>query len=273
MSKKFKDELQNMYVEMLSEGSKAPGDVDAGRSFVDSEADVSGKGYKDTGPESSDADISPEEADENLHSRVKGKTVNQKGVKKGGKTKTAKKADDIMGESSFDKLYGEVMVEEMPLDPDENPVETDEFSDDLGDFPEAGDEEDVEGEEVDVATELELIINRLKEIHAQIGGEEISDEEDILGAGEEEFGDEEIPVESVNATPEPLNANISELQKNKIVKKGGVKAKGKKAVLPASRARTGELSVAPNTTLGPQMSMKAPGSGPAADAKNASALE
>ena len=54
MSKKFKDELQNMYVEMLSKGSKAPGDVDAGKSFVDSEADVSGKGYKVCFPDHSD---------------------------------------------------------------------------------------------------------------------------------------------------------------------------------------------------------------------------
>jgi hypothetical protein len=95
-----------------------------------------------------------------------------------------KEIDEMLHVSKFDKLFSATLTEDSFGASDENPLEVsgdDEFDDDKGDFPPEGDEV---GEDVDVATELRMIIDRLTEVAERLGsfdddGEEGMDEEGL----------------------------------------------------------------------------------------------
>lgn len=110
-----------------------------------------------------------------------------------GKIMKERDMDEMLPESSFDKLFKATLIEE-ELGDDESPLEQtggDEFNDEMGDFPPDGEGDDDLGEEVDVATELRMIIDRLTEIAEKLGAfDEESEEEGGEGFGEDEMGGE-----------------------------------------------------------------------------------
>lgn len=119
------------------------------------------------------------------------------------KESNQKEIKNMLPESKFDKLFKTTLVAEDSLG-DENPLEKDgsgEFNDEQGDFPpEDIGAEDSTDDEVDVATELRMIIDRLTEIAEKIGayaGEEAEEGEpeeageldgEVAGDGAEELG-------------------------------------------------------------------------------------
>ena len=189
-----------------------------------------------------------------------------------GNIKTeSKEIFNMLPQSKFDILFKSQIIEEEDLG-DESPLEMtgeNEFDEDLGDFPETENSEDATGEEVDVATELRLIIDRLKDVAERLGAydedtEEISDEEgmdDVEGMGNEE----EIATESTtNGKLKPFPNKASKMQgpksNNKV--KSAFNASKKKAKYigkggPGKGAADGKLNLARKTTLGPNMSQKA----------------
>jgi hypothetical protein len=178
---------------------------------------------------------------------------------------------------SFDDLYNKVINE---ADEDVVPtpdVEGDDFSETTGDF-DTGEGTDVD-EEIDLASELRLLADRLSELADKLSvedpdaalGDELGGEE-----GGEEMGEEpsDIPPtlsrESVTEaivsepTPKPmkkttLGPKMKQNPSNKMGKSGAGKAS-----LPAQgKDRSGKPSPAPKTTLGPKMSQNPSGTGPA----------
>jgi hypothetical protein len=190
---------------------------------------------------------------------------------------------------TFDKLYSKVINE---ADEDVVPapdIEGADFSEEEGDFDSTADGEGELEEEIDVASELRLLADRLTEIAEKISGGEPTDElgddmdadmgDDLGGdAGiEAEFSANESKVhtEAIKSEPTPkaakkttLGPKMSQKPKNKIGNSGA-----KKAVTPtAGKDRTGTPSVASKTTLGPKMSQNPSGTGPAVKGSNASLI-
>jgi hypothetical protein len=145
---------------------------------------------KDQGIESPNAKVKkPVASEKNLNSNVKKESLSKEEIQ------------NMLPESKFDKLFKSTLVEEEAFgSDDENPLGNTgdgEFSDEEGDFPSEGGSDSDMGGEVDVATELRMIIDRLTEIAEKLGS--YDEETDEAGGqtpeGEEGMGDEgEEPV-------------------------------------------------------------------------------
>lgn len=145
-----------------------------GQGFDNDKSQAKGMGGDSPAAKSVD---SPEEMDEDL-SPGHGTIAEEKEIK------------DMMPESKFDSLFKATLVSEEFGD-EENPLEQTgegEFDDEMGDFPSA--DEDTVDDEVDVATELRMVIDRLNDIAEKIGA---FDEGDDMGGDEmgDEFTDED----------------------------------------------------------------------------------
>ncbi len=186
----MRDMLAEQYELVLENQMKGtvdtPGMAKPGQSMLDKDTrEAAGRGVNSPAAKSVG---SPEEMDKKLNPGH-------------GKIMKERDMDEMLPESSFDKLFKATLIEE-ELGDDESPLEQtggDEFNDEMGDFPPDGEGEDDLGEEVDVATELRMIIDRLTEIAEKLGAfDEESAETDEEGFGEEgmdgDFGDEEPVV-------------------------------------------------------------------------------
>lgn len=191
-----------------------------------------------------------------------------------------KEIRDMLPTSQFDNLFKSQIVEEEAFDTDESPLEKDgdsEFNDDKGDFPPAEGDTEV-GEEVDVATELRLIIDRLTEVAERLGAFEGSEEGEV---SETEFGSEEggeptsMAPESVRKTGrvfteapvatkelKPLPDSIKKMtgKSFKVDSKFNVTSnkEGDKGG-PGKDGSDGKLKPAKKTTFGPKMGQKVDG--------------
>lgn len=192
--------------------------------------------------------------------------------------KEDKEISNMLPKSKFDELFKAQLVEEEGgINPDESPLENTgedtEFNDEAGDFPTEGGD-DV-GEEVDVATELRMIIDRLTEVAERLGAYE--GEEGAEGLEDE--GPMEEPTEppvteaagpgkgAADGKLKPGKDASKTLQgptKSNIVKSAFkvTSGKAKNSAGPGKGAHDGKLSPAKKTTLGPKMSMKADAKGP-----------
>jgi hypothetical protein len=190
------------------------------------------------------------------------------------KETSEREINTMLPESEFEKMFKSTLISEEPELGDESPLERDEFNDEEGDFNEPG--EDVaatEEEEVDVATELRMIIDRLTEIAEKMGAydeedmgdEEVAADEEGLGGGEEMGGEENLnepPVGESHVTKElkPLPNTACKMQgksnmkvKSKFSPDGGSASKAG----PGKGAADGKLKPLGKGKFGPSMSMKA----------------
>lgn len=179
----------------------------------------------------------------------------------------------VLPRSAFDELYKSTLVEEELGVDDESPLEKSgpgAFDDDEGDFAEMGEEEPTEDEEVDVATELRMIIDRLTELAEKLGAfddEELGGEEDAL-EDEEMMEDEPVPESHVMDGMKPLPDS-----KGKMTSKGNFKVKSKvsqpagKAQVPGGPGKgtpDGKLSSLSKSKFLGSKDQKADAKGPAA---------
>ncbi len=193
-----------------------------------------------------------------------------------GKIKTeSKEIGSMLPTSKFDALFKQQLVQEDGFD--ESPVEMEgdgEFDDETGDFPEeVGDET---GEEVDVATEIRMIIDRLTEIAEKLGAYDDEEEsvdgiDDELDAGGDIDDDLGTPVgEAVSkggpgkgaadGKIKPFKNNAKHMQSKSFKVKSAFNATGKKASCtsgPGKGPADGKLNPMRKTTFGPKMSQKA----------------
>jgi hypothetical protein len=186
-----------------------------------------------------------------------------------GKIKTeatqTRELSNMLPQSRFDSLFKKQIVSEGDgLESDESPIEQTgdgEFNDEQGDFPST--DGDDTAEEVDVATELRMLIDRLTEIAEKLGAYDADMDEAGDEAGEanaEEEGAEELTPEAVQAKLTPLKDATKTMQAKKNVVKSSFKSSGKKAGAtggPGKGAADGKLGAARKTTFGPKMSQKA----------------
>lgn len=176
---------------------------------------------------------------------------------------------NMLPQSKFDNLFKKQIIEEEGMENDESPLEMTgdgEFNDETNDFPSKENDDDT-SEEVDVATELRLIIDRLSEVAEKLGAfdKDMEDADAKTGeADESEESDEKMPdelaPESVQAQLKPMKCTCATMQSKKNIVKSAFKATGKKASAtggPGKGAADGKLSPARKTTLGPKMSQKA----------------
>jgi hypothetical protein len=171
---------------------------------------------------------------------------------------------NMLPESKFDTLFKKQLVEDIGdlEDSDDSPLETRDFDDDKGDFPSA--EEDETGEEVDVATELRMVIDRLTEVAERLGAyDEEAEEagEEVGEAGEAGEGEIDDELEESHVKLEPLADTVSKMT-----------SRGNKKVVsalsnPGGKAKTtgeggtqadGKLTAARKSTLGPGGTQKHP---------------
>lgn len=289
----MKDSLAELYEQKilteasnLKTGMTVPGKGPAAQGkSAELEGDTKKVGPKGSGPEAADVDKA-EEAPKELNpgkDKISTKPSTQKKV-------TQEKTEMI--KKSFMELYDQVMVKEADV---EDPSLG--YNDEQGDFPPAGAEGDVapedtsDGEDIvgesDPATILNDIKDKIDELIAALGGgteEEIPGEE-IPGEADASQVQPQVAPESVQHKGKPMgeaknepepkefNANITELQKRKLGGKGVKTNTGKASETGiSSKDRSGKMDNAPKgTPIGG--TMKVGGTGPAANAKNASALE
>lgn len=265
-------EMGVAYEKMLKESAEKTGTVNtkvkAGDSFEGS--DKAKKMSAESGPEGKDNKIDkpaagPSAGDDAV-AQGKGKPLSKKEVKMKDSTEEPKMS------LSFDDLYNKVIKEEADDIVPAPDIESSDFDEKTGDFT---DTPDVEGEttdvdeEIDLASELRLLADRLNEIADKFSGEAATDE---LAPDEEGLEDTEIPpegegvqTEAIKSEPTPkaakkttLGPKMSQNPKNKIGKSGA-----KTAAVPSAKQRDGTISQAPKTTLGPKMSQNPSGNGPA----------
>lgn len=249
----MKDGLQQAY-EMILEKAKE-GTVKTNMT-TGSPAAGELKKAKGGGPEDTDVK-KPTEGEAKInpgHGKIKTEATNARGL------------SSMLPQSKFDDLFKKQIVEEDDISSDESPVEMtgeNEFDDEQGDFPEVGETGDETAEEVDVATELRMIIDRLSEVAERLGAyDEGMDEADMETAETEEMPEEpteELAPESVQAKMKPMKNSVKQMQSKKNVVKSAFKASGKKAATtngPGKGAADGKLNAARKTTLGPKMSQK-----------------
>jgi len=198
------------------------------------------------------------------------KSPAMKDVKKSKEKKTKLKESARMKNESFDDLYDKILSEDV-FDQDESAVERSdagEFNDDMEDFPPEGEDDGV-GDEVDVATELKMVIDTLSDIAERMGafdGEEEGEEEgDGFGGEEGGEGFEPELEESVQVKLQKLKSSVSKLQgkNNKVASK--FKATGGKAknVGPGKGKCDGKIENPGKSKFSPTMSGKANGNSPA----------
>lgn len=152
------------------------------------------------------------------------KNPGDKGAKKSDKKKDLKKENtEMLPKSTFEELYkstineaDEMMGDEMDIGADAAPEA------DIGMGPE-GSEQDTT-EEVDVATRLEMIMDDLKSVIAEIRGEP---EEGVEGEEGGEFGGgEEMPPVGEAVVSEPEPKELPDSGGKKLMGKGAIKAGG-----------------------------------------------
>lgn len=277
MDKELVNIVEQMMVsesKIVTESSEKTGTVKSnlkpGKGFDGAE-----KKAKDMGPDASDAKDA-KDADEKYSNRMKGKhTVKEK---------------RMLPQSKFDSLLSTVIAEadEMDIDStigtDESPIEAtgnEGFDDAAGDFPEGDTEsEDLSGE-VDTATELRMIIDRLTEIADKLGGveEEVEDAEEGLEGTEEPTEDmgDVTPAAETNAVRQEAVEGDGKLKtfadkKATMQSKGNMKVKSAFDVTsrstgkpggPGKEAADGKLKPFKKSKFGPKMCMKADVKGPA----------
>ncbi|MDD4110044.1 MAG: hypothetical protein PHS54_00660 [Clostridia bacterium] len=202
-----------------------------------------------------------------------------------GKIKTEssqKELSSMLPTSKFDSLFNTQIDEADGIEGDESPLEMSgegEFDDDAGDFPPDGGD-DTTGEEVDVATELRMIIDRLSEVAEKLGAydSDMEDAGDEAGEIDSEPGDEfepeeELAPESVQKggpgkgshdgkiKPFPNTSKKFQGPKSCNRVKSAFNPSSKKAATgaggPGKGSHDGKLGPARRTDLGPKMSMKA----------------
>ena len=181
-----------------------------------------------------------------------------------------KEIENMLPTSAFDMLYSKTLVQE----DDESPVEktgAEEFDDEAGDFPPADDAggEPTEDEEVDVATELRMIIDRLIEIAEKLGAYE---GEEAPGSDGTSEGEEPIvePTEQDGlAVPESHVMNITKPlsdSASKMQSKGNMKVSSHVSQPDTGKASTGgpgkgeadgKVKPQAKSKFGPNMSQKA----------------
>ena len=255
MSRQIKEDLEAITGRILF-GESADKKMTVGKDIKgDLEGETTSKGPKGSGPETTDADKA-----EDAPATLQGDTVakSQKGSK---------------GASKFEELYKQVVNEEA------DGIESGGFSDEIGDFPAAGADEDAaKGLEDELGEEEETIgslFTQAAEIFTKLGdllGEDVVDDGEMI-SDEAEMGEDEMMAgEAVDSTPAPDSTAT-------LTGKGNMKVNAvkvvKKAVSSASGGQEngGKPSPCPATNLGPTTKLKANGSGAAVDGKGASAFE
>lgn len=186
--------------------------------------------------------------------------------------------------SKFDSLYKTQLVEEEDLNSSESPLEIGGdkgFDDEEGDFPsEDGLSDDTTSEEVDVATELRMLIDRLTEIAEKLGAydddmddadgdaaesnlNDDDDDDDDTFEGDDLDDEPTLTPESVSNKMKPFGDKSKKFQGPKSCNcvKSAFKVSNKKAATgaggPGKGTADGKLSPAKKTDLGPKMSMRA----------------
>lgn len=184
-----------------------------------------------------------------------------------GKIKTSLKENSMLPNSKFDELFKRQIVNEEDIKNDESPLEVSgagEFDEDQGDFPVEGSSDDTTGDEVDVATELRLVIDRLTQVAEKLGAfdsemDEADSEVDSLDGDDGALDESPLP-EAVQSKFKVMKDGKKHLQSKNHKVKSAFEASGKKASAtggPGKGAADGKLSPARKTTFGPNMSMKA----------------
>ena len=250
MSTKTNTEMENLYEQVgkpMTVGTVKPGDLE-------------GK-TKEKGPKKSGAECTDAKKAEQAPANLQGDTVeSSKGKKKGG--------------SKFDELYAKAIKEDTgPAN-----IEDKSFDAEIGDFPpagadeEAGDLNDEEGLGDESGESLGELFTSFADIASRIAKK--FQEEDGADSAPDMISDEgEVPPdesfakEAVESSPAPDGVA-------KLTAKGNMDVKGVKVTKGAATTKggagaDGKLSVAKDTTLGPKTAMKAPGTGPISDGKNA----
>jgi len=191
----YETKVFNRNAEILTEGEKVKGTTISKAGPIPGQEKVKTMA-KGTGPEGAEGIDKPQEAPKDLnpgHGKIQ---TENKEMKK------------MLPDSQFEKLFRSTVVnEELGDNPaDESPVEQGKFDEEEGDFPVEGEggEESTEAEQVDVATELRMIIDRLTEVAERIGAYDEGEEEGAEGAEGVEG------VESVEGDVAPAPAPVGE---------------------------------------------------------------
>ena len=214
------------------------------------------KKAKEGGPEKTGVK-KPTEGEQKInpgHGKVKTESTEKRGL------------SDMLPQSKFDNLFKkQIIQEEEGVENDESPLEMtgdNEFNDETNDFPPK--DGDDTSEEVDVATELRLIIDRLSEVAEKLGAfdKDLEDADQETGEADEtgEKLPDELAPESVQAQLKPMANKLAAMQAKNNKVKSAFNASGKKAAAtggPGKGAADGKLSPARKTTFGPKMSQKA----------------
>lgn len=174
----MKDEMEGLYQLICENEAKGtvdtPGMPKPGEGMIDGDKQQAPKRGGDSA--AAKAQSKPQDMDKDLNPGH-------------GSITEDKEIEDMLPESKFDSLFkSTLLAEEDGLEAGADPLEATgegEFNDELGDFDSESGDEDL-GEEVDVATELRMIIDRLTEVAEKMGA--FDDE----GGGEDEFGGEEV---------------------------------------------------------------------------------
>jgi len=230
----------------MTAGKVKPGDLDGPTKQT----------IKKSGPEEAEGTEKAEEAPAGLNP-----------VKK-KKTKEVKESTNM----TFQDLYDQVIKEQ--------DIESDEYSDDVGDFPPAGDEaaegdlEDVGGEEAAEGDKFAQLADLFSQAADLLRGMSAG-AGDVADMGDEEAAIEEPPVGEAVSEPAPkdFKGNTKQFQAPTKLGVNGTKVVKKKAFTGDTKARTGEIGAAPKGATPGKSPMKVGGTGAAASGKNASMLE
>jgi len=181
-----------------------------------------------------------------------------------GEIKTeGRELSDMLPESKFDTLFKKQLVEEEDgIDRDMSPLEGGDFDEEEGEFPSQADDDET-GEEVDVATELRMVIDRLTEVAERLGAfdEEMDEAGEEVGEGDIE-DDIEPDLEESHVKLDSFPDTVSKMTSpsNKKVKSAFSNPGGKAKVTggPGSGKADGKLSPARKTKLKPGGKQKHP---------------
>jgi hypothetical protein len=166
------------------------------------------------------------------------KNPGDKGAKKADKKKDLKKENtEMLPKSTFEELYKSTINEADEMMGDELDVGADAAPEAGGELGPEGSEQDTT-EEVDIATRLEMIMDDLKSVIAEIRGEPEGEE----GMGEEggegwEGGEGGMGAEGGEGLPPVGEAVVSEPEPKDLPEAGGKKLMGKGQIKPSSSVK------------------------------------
>jgi len=267
------NKLENIYGNMLNPPSKKEEEVVLTEG--DAKKPMTAGTVKPGNIEGADKAKAPKNvqtADNKVDAPVEDSAHSNPSVEEGkGKVLVKKESEEIVKPIlSFDELYSKTLKEDLnseEISP-AGDIEGENFDDKLGDF-DAGDDSGID-EEVDAATELRLLADRLNEIADKISGTEGGEEG--LGGEEDLTGEEDLGGEGADIPPVRRESFQHELKKAPKSKFGPSmkntasnisKNAGKSKTPSKGKDTSGKLSPAPKSTLGPKMSKTVSGSGPA----------